>query len=127
MSGATHSSQRGLHIGASQVRIPPIIKLQVLFGGKIGEARQTHTGETIYWWRVGSAAKVKEIVPQLLPYLVVKKREAEIILAFADTVRRRGRPNREVVHHTSLDEVRVRRELIEELKGIRSGGDRHVA
>lgn len=120
MSGETHPSQRQLHISASQSRITPLLKLQGIFGGKINQTRQTHTGNTIYMWRLGgSADAIKEFVPLVLPYLTVKKREAEIVLAFAQTVRRRGRPKRGVINFTSREEVAQRMELIGELDVIR--------
>lgn len=120
MSGPTRPSQRALHVSASQTRREPLDKLQLLFGGRVHHRRQTHTGNIIYYWVLSSdARKVEEFLPQVMPYLVVKRREAEILMEFASTIRRRGRPKAGVVDHTSQEEIEVRERLIAELADIR--------
>lgn len=119
-SGPTHPSQRALHVSASQTRREPLDKLQGLFGGKVKEhSRTTEKGTVIWVWILGQRSSVvQEFIPQVLPYLVVKKREAEILLEFAATVRFRGRP-KAGVDHLNPAEVAIREALISELNDIR--------
>lgn len=124
-SGKTHESQRALHISASQVRLEPLVKLEELFGGKVKKhSRKTMKGTTIYVWLLGqNARKVEVFLPQVIPYMVVKKREAEILLDFASTIRRRGRPKHGVSHFTDAIDVEKRMRLIREMKSIRGAED----
>lgn len=121
MSGATNPSQRSLYVGASQSTREPLEKLQSLFGGKLSiRSRPTDKGTVMHVWLLGQrSAVVAEFIPQVLPYLVVKRREAEILLEFAATVRRRGRPRRGVTDSTSQDEIATRMRLIAEMDTIR--------
>lgn len=120
-SGATLPSQRSLYVGASQSTREPLEKLQELFGGKLNiRSRPTDKGTIMHVWLLGQrAAVVQEFIPQVLPYLIVKKREAEILLEFAATVRRRGRPKRGVTDFTSQEEIDTRMRLIAEMDTIR--------
>lgn len=122
MPSMTHASQRALVVSACQVRVEALIRLRdIVERGNITRLGTTKAGSEIWQWRIGSAVDVNEVVPRLLPYLFLKKREAEIVLAFAQTVRRRGRPKAGVVNFTSAEEVAARLALIEELEGIRNG------
>lgn len=120
-SSSTHYSQRALHISASQADIQPLIKLREMFGGRVGRrSRDTLKGTPIYVWTLGMSSKtVAEFVPQVLPYLIVKHRQAEILLEFSTTIRRRGRPKSGIVSLTTQDEIDTRMRLIEEIEVIR--------
>lgn len=122
MPSATHESQRGMSITAVQTRVAPLLELQRLFGGNIRKMGNTKKGTEIFEWRCnGGAPVLSEVAQALVPYLRVKRREAEIVIAFAATVRRRGRPKAGVENFTSLEEIQVRRRLIYELAEIRDG------
>ncbi len=95
-------------IGARQVRVEPLSRLQDIFGcGAI------HSGEKAYSWIVSSAADVRNIIPVLLPYLVLKKHDAEIVFEFAKTVRSMG------TRVVSLEDKKFRLELINQMQDVR--------
>lgn len=64
--------------------IDPIEKLHSLFGGQIWtRGNKTSTGKTVYEWQIQAAKDLKAAIPRLLPYLVVKKFQAELVLELA--------------------------------------------
>lgn len=73
-------------IEATQGIEDPLVCLRNLFGGSIGVKKSTY-GNYLYWRARGY--QVEEILRCLLPYLVVKKRQAEIVLEFCATVHRK--------------------------------------
>lgn len=80
-----------IHFGAVQVDRAPLDLLQQMFGGGVCRLGSTKKGTEIWQWRISASADIRRVVPMLLPYLKLKKRDAEIVLAYAETVRRRGR------------------------------------
>lgn len=84
-----------LVITASQTgRRAPCEKLQELFGGVVQNLsrERSGTGATShsFRWSVDGAPSIKRVVPLILPHLIVKKREAELLLELANMVRPRG-------------------------------------
>jgi hypothetical protein len=74
-----------VQINASQKEISPLILLKHLFGGNI--KMKTRRGlRCIYTWWVGGRDKQKRFLELILPYLIVKKAEAEIAKEFLETV-----------------------------------------
>ena len=66
-------------LDVAQVYREPLAILQELFGGHLGFARNNYSG---YWhWRA-SGKDVVRIVKILLPYLVVKSRQAKLVCDF---------------------------------------------
>lgn len=105
-------------VSAVQVDIRPLLRLKQMFGGNVTRLGTTKKGSEIWQWRVGNAAEIRDVVPKLLPYLFLKRREAEIVFEFAHTVRPRGRvPNGVEAHPSAM--VAKRWALIEELGAIR--------
>ena len=69
-------------IRVGQVSRLPLDKLQSMFGGKICRCKNAHQG---YWeWRV-SGQDVYAVLRLVLPYLVLKHRQAELVLQFGAT------------------------------------------
>lgn len=52
------------------------------FGGKIGVEKRENGYKTMYRWSISGNKKIIPILNILLPYLVVKKRQAELIIDF---------------------------------------------
>ncbi len=120
-SRGTHPTSRSLHVGAVQVGTAPLEVLEQMLGGKVTRLGITKGGNEIHQWRLSSADNVKRVVPMLLPYLRFKRREAEIVLEFAQTMRPRGRvPNGVEAHPRHV--VAKRELLISELAMIRGRG-----
>lgn len=64
-----------------QVHLLPIEKLQLMFGGKVSHRDNKHQG---FWtWRV-SGENAYSAIRYILPYLVAKKRQAELLLQFGE-------------------------------------------
>lgn len=118
-TSATHPSQRAVHVGATQTTREPLEKLASIFGGKVGPLGITSAGNQAWQWRIGEARAVEAAITQLLPYLVVKQRDAEIVLEFASTIRRRGRTKKGIADHIDAAEVAIRERLIGELAVLR--------
>jgi LAGLIDADG endonuclease len=97
---------------ATQKRIAPITKLQAMFGGSI---RPAGAGGGYFQWHLNTQEMVV-VIPWLVPHLVLKKEEAEIVLAYATTVKR-SRPGRRTV---GQDEIAYRQILVDRLRKIRS-------
>jgi LAGLIDADG endonuclease len=69
-------------ITVSMVRAEAITKLQQVVGGTLGRTRDEYGA--IYQWRA-YGSKARAICEMLLPYLVLKRRQAELIVAFQAT------------------------------------------
>lgn len=76
----------------SQTKIEPLELLQEHFKmGSIYELPRKTTKWNICWrWSVHSASSLKLIIPRLLPFLIVKREEAEIVLKFCDLIGYKG-------------------------------------
>ena len=84
--------QHQLFLDATQSSIPPLSQLADIFGGRIHPDRprlNRLTRRPIFHWRLYGAARVAHALASLLPYLVVKRPQAEAALELADTFRRR--------------------------------------
>jgi hypothetical protein len=67
--------------------------LELKLGGRITTIPREHPRRTIFLWRLASLEAVP-VLKALLPYLIVKKRQAELFIELADVSHRglRGRP-----------------------------------
>lgn len=62
----------------------PLERCQELFGGSISFLKAAHYTKGDYWlFQVAGAAKMRSVLPEVIPYLTVKRREAELTLALA--------------------------------------------
>ena len=87
-----------------QCRPEPLDELSALFGGAVYlNSRTTAAGTPIYQWRCpGGAQGIVETIEKVLPYLILKRREAELILQYCKTVTSGGK------HLTPLTHARRR-------------------
>lgn len=94
----------------------PLERLEALLGGSIHEAsRRTNAGLRVWGWQLQSAAGMREFLPLIIPHMVVKGRQAELVLKFAQTVEVRGSRN----HHLSESQWAERYAIANELKELR--------
>jgi hypothetical protein len=98
---------------ATQKRLVPIAKLQTMFGGTV---RKSGADQKYFAWQL-STREMAVVIPWLLPHLVMKTEEAEIVLAYAATVKR-SRAGRRTV---APDEIEYRQALADRLGEIRRG------
>lgn len=78
-----------LEMSACQTSVEPLLKLKGLFGGSISE-HHTQGNQRRAWRWTAAAACVSRTCRELLPYLVVKRQQAEIALLFQATIQRRA-------------------------------------
>lgn len=81
-------STRCPSVSATQKRIAPLELLQQIFGGAI---RPAGKGGAYYVWEVNSRASVQQTIKLVLPYLVLKQREAQIVYEYTRLMGFRGR------------------------------------
>lgn len=86
----------------------PIYKLQEMFGGAV---RVISDG---WEWRISGATSVRNALPLLIPYLVVKWTQADLLLSYCQSINPHngGRP---------LEPLEIQRRLavVSELKALR--------
>lgn len=70
-------------IDASNTRVGQLEELVRLTGnGRIDEGAESREGrKALYKWKLGGN-QIRHVLPQVLPYLVTKKRQAEIVVTF---------------------------------------------
>jgi hypothetical protein len=75
-------------ISVAQTGNPECLRrLRRLFTGHVVQAtRKTSAGRTFFMWRLDSARELRRAIPRLLPYLIVKRAEAELVLELAERV-----------------------------------------
>lgn len=98
-------------IQAGQNHLEPLEKLQTMFGGSICPRR---TSPRDFWsWERNGAKGALIVLPQVIPYLVCKKKQAEILFEYAARQTRRG--------YGLLDEqeISIRASLDQELRALK--------
>lgn len=79
-----------IRVGVAMVDTSAVELLQQTFGGKLrlcSVVKSTHRRTTE--WEV-SVRKAKDVLTQVLPYLRIKRRQAEVALEFQETKKYRG-------------------------------------
>ena len=70
----------------------PLDKLRATLGGAVHQrARPTVTGKTVWHWQMSGALMIRKAIDRVLPFLVVKKRDAEILREFCDHIPSKGK------------------------------------
>lgn len=83
---ATSRAGFGLAIQVSQNERAPLELFLARFGGKIYSQNWKKATRVFYSWQLTNSATRRTFLESISKYLVVKKREAEIALAFLSTV-----------------------------------------
>ncbi len=96
-------------------------KLQSLFGGTIQhkEARKSRQFPQIFWRITNSAAT--RAAGMMLPYLVIKKENAELLVKFQSRLGFRPGPNKRMPQV----EIDARNELVSRIRFLNLKGDKH--
>jgi hypothetical protein len=109
----THASVCSVLIQVTQINRVPLDKLVALFGGYVGTMRARNARQGWVWqWRLHRASEVIPVLESVMPYLVLKRPEAEVVLAYARTV---GCGYRRI----SREEIDYRFGLMAQLREIR--------
>jgi hypothetical protein len=102
--GISKSTQRPFHqplIDVAQTKREVLDVLVELFGGKVRLGKNWHSH--IHFWRI-TGADTFRVLPEVLPYLIGKRRQAELILEYQRISGRQGR--------WITDEILAKREAI---------------
>lgn len=88
------TTKSGVGIAAAQVKLKPLEQLQELFGGNISITVYPKVGQPANWkdlfqWAAYSDTASKAC-QELLPYLIVKDLQAELLIAYQETIGRHG-------------------------------------
>jgi hypothetical protein len=84
-SQMAHGTKHEVSIRVGQTTVEPLEILSDLFGGAIHERRNSEPNrKKLFQWKVVGPVKMAVVVETVLPYLVVKKRQAVVIRAFCD-------------------------------------------
>lgn len=105
-----------LAIAVSQNERSPLEMFQATFGGRIYEQKWEKAQRAFYSWQVTNRVDRLKCLEMLSPFLIVKKREAEIALAFLRTMVRSRYDVAEKVGWTA-----VRTAMYDEMKTIKRG------
>jgi hypothetical protein len=104
-------------LSVNNVDPAPLRKLQSLFGGSVnGPCYPKGNRKPVYAWRIGMR-KLSAVLPLLLPFPTVKKRQAEIALSLLE----RMHSARWWLGLTA-DEHKIRAQSIDELKALNHRG-----
>lgn len=82
--GRPRVRQSGYHsasLQASGYGRAPLDLLVDLFGGRVATGRSL-TGHVLHHWRINAQEQVEAVLRQLLPYLLVKREQAELTIQF---------------------------------------------
>lgn len=77
-------------IDVGQSHLEPIRLLQNMFGVGIIRKIASSNGNPFWHWTVTGPIQIHDVLTQMLPYFVVKRRQAELLLQFRSTVVPRG-------------------------------------
>jgi hypothetical protein len=75
-----------------QVVRAPLDRLQALLGGSVCSIGQTSVGRQKWAWTLVSGPLLRQHLPLLITHMTVKRRQAEVLLEFVQTMRARGEP-----------------------------------
>ena len=78
-----------LNLNAPQINKDPLLKLKSLFGGQVRCTRSYGNRRPSFVWTL-HAALAEKALRALLPYLIVKKAEAELALQYRATIKPAG-------------------------------------
>lgn len=88
LTRSTNKRTVNARIHAGQIVRDPLDKLQGLFGGNVS-LRDTRN-RPFWLWELYGASACRTVLPQLIPYLVVKRAQAELLLEFCERINPRA-------------------------------------
>jgi hypothetical protein len=110
----THPLFRSPLISVAQVHREPLdVLVTVMDGGKVTFNQITVSGKIAYQWRLQNKRDVCNSFPYIIPYLCNKRRQAEIVLKFAQFRNCRGGAY-------TKKEIEEREIVIEEFHSVRN-------
>lgn len=107
-------------IEVSQIDLEPLEKLKDIFGGYVLKLVKRENRRQAYRWEIVGAENVKSTLEKILPYLTVKKAQAEVLLEFIGYMKPRDQKGWTV---TMAKDSEIKRTALQDrLLGIRRGG-----
>ena len=91
-----------LRIGAGQDSVEPLLIFQEIWGGTIIKAKTRANGKTSHQWWL-STNMASRFLRDVLPYLIVKRRQAEIAIEFRNGIDGKVRPGVKGLSKEELD------------------------
>ncbi len=111
-----HEWRRRPWLSACQVGAAPLLRLHALLGGFVyEEVRPTAAGNPVHTWALSGASALRGVLPRLIPHLVVKREEAEVLLEYCRGMRGRGSGRA-----LTAEEISRREALIEDFAAARA-------
>jgi hypothetical protein len=89
-----------------------------VFGGSVREERVPNRQLIYRWYRVGNPI-TKEILLQLQPYLIIKKRQADTVMEFLNIVNAKGFQRNQGV---PIEELQRREDFFQKVKELNAVG-----
>jgi hypothetical protein len=107
-----------LTVQVSNTNYDPLVGYMVLWGGRIVNGGQGGNGgkKDVYSWRL-HANDAQRVLKDLAPYLIVKKRAAELGIRFQDLMQ--GDNSMKKLNHPRREEIySERKKIAEQMRGI---------
>jgi hypothetical protein len=107
-----------LQMTAGQVDIRPLLLLREIFGGRIETqyAGKAGRGRTLWRWSAGGREAIGEALRAMIPYLVVKREQAQVVLDYLDSS---GPPNS--ARRLTPIEQEIQAAFADQLAGLKKG------
>ena len=80
----------GVHISIANTDVRAFLKIQEVFGGSIYTVVDRRGYRTVYSWDL-SRKNTKKFLTAIMPYLVIKKAQAELVMKFLKAFPKRAR------------------------------------
>jgi len=102
------------HLNVANTNVLMLNQLKEFWGGKIypDRHRLKYGWKECWVWQLNKGKEISRFLKNILPYLVVKKEQAEMMLEFIKTI---GNPGKEVPRHIIL----LRYLIADELKKLK--------
>jgi len=118
-----HRNKRGkdyfnLRLDITQVYKPVLASIQKDYGGYLIRSHGPRPNKSSRWYVEWSGEKAKDLIKLVLPYLIVKKKQAKLAMKFP-YVRRGGDPR--VRHRYSIEDRKLRKSIYTQMKKLNRG------
>jgi hypothetical protein len=100
----------------AQISKAPLQRLVDLYGGKIYNLPKRPRCRQCYRWQLASAEALRDALPMWIPFMTVKKKEAELLLELCMLVGKRGRHSQMLQDESIRDR---RRQIAAEIRMVR--------
>lgn len=99
-----------LGVSVTNTNIESLELFQLQFGGRVAQ----HSGRSCWRWRLSGRDKTKAFLETILPYLVIKKKQAQLVLDYLSTVKD-SRVYFGIHNRLTFDDIQKRKSLVTKL------------